>query len=276
MDYLAFHFKITPFFPHAEILIQNLADIGFDAFEENTEGFVGYVPKNQFQEEPFKALLDTEAFAHQYRMEEIPATNWNAVWESSFEPIVVADTLCIHAPFHENTKQYPLQVCIQPKMSFGTGHHATTYLMAEQMLKENFLAKKVLDMGSGTGILSILAEKLGAKMVLGIDIEPWAYENALENKEANATERTHFLLGDALCIPKTETYDFVLANINRNILLQDMAHYVQALANKGKLLLSGFLAADIELLDTEAKRLGLKPVCINSRAEWRQLTFEKE
>ena len=225
-----------------EILTAFLADIGYESFVETDTGLLAYIPKTEFDSQKLAFLQQnskTCGFIFSYSYEIIEEQNWNAVWESNYNPVLIDDKCYIRAPFHPQRKDVEYEIIIEPKMSFGTAHHQTTELMISDLLCEDCTDKKVLDMGSGTGILAILAAKRGAKSVLAIDNDTWAYNNCCENIEKNGTDVVKSVLGDANSIGN-EKYDIILANINRNIILRDIDKYAKALNNDGILFLSGF------------------------------------
>ena len=258
MTYIQLNIELKPTEPWSDILISALADEGFDSFEETPKGFKAFVLKEQFNlsvvdalKEQYKGEVELN-----YTVEDLPNVNWNAEWESSFSPIEMGDWCVIRAPFHNITKKYQFEIEIEPKMSFGTGHHQTTFLMMQEMKGIDWKNKRVLDMGSGTGILAILAEKMGASDIVAIDIDEWAYENCVENIERNNCSHITVLKGDVTAIDD-KGFDVVLANINRNILLADMQAYVQSMHNGALLLMSGFLLQDVEVLKEKVTSLGL-------------------
>ena len=259
-----------------DILVAELAELGYDSF--NTEGSTlkAYIPEASFEEASAVAAvskyLDKDAVALSW--EHMPEKNWNAVWESNFEPIVIEDKCSIRAPFHTNLPKTTYEIVIEPKMSFGTGHHATTFQMVEFILANEFGGKRVLDMGCGTGILAILAAMRGAAYVYAIDNDDWAYENAVENVERNTPGKVKVALGDASLLG-SETFDVILANINRNILLADMQHYVKVLQPGGLLFLSGILLEDIPVITECATGLGLTLLEQKDRTNWVALSFKK-
>jgi ribosomal protein L11 methyltransferase len=239
---------VSPLIPFREILTVHLAELTFDSFVDTEDGVLAYAPVGDWNEsaldEIVKSMRAMEAEVA-YSIQEIEQQNWNAEWESQFSPIDVSEECRVRAPFHEATPvKYDL--IIEPKMSFGTGHHATTFLMLDQMLKMDFIGKAVLDMGSGTGVLAFLAEKMGAERIDAIDIDDWAFENCIENAERNGCHKTQVIKGGAEQIQKQ--YDVIIANINRNILVQDGAIYTEHLLSKGTLLLSGFYEEDQAIL----------------------------
>ena len=260
-----------------EILSAYLADFPFESFDYADEMLNAYIQQTELGEcqAEIEELLHNEGILDYY-FEDIEQQNWNAVWESNFEEVEVRDKVLIRAPFHEARPNYPgLEVIIQPKMSFGTGHHATTRLMIEMMLGMELNGKRVLDMGSGTGVLAIVAAKLGSEKVLAVEIDNMAEESVRENIELNNTSHCiESICGDASAIAGRE-FDIVLANINRNILLADMEAYVATLQNGGSLVISGFLEEDIEPLTKRAKALGLKQVGHLACQEWRAVKYTK-
>lgn len=272
--YLEFEFKVKPVQPWSEILMAELITVGFDSFTEEADGILGYIPAEDFKEESLKSLhsfqLDEVEIFYSFR--EMPNINWNEEWEKNFEPIEVAGKVRIRAEFHpaDPTKH---EIIIQPKMSFGTGHHPTTHLMIEQMMTIDFSSKAVLDMGCGTSVLGIYAKQRGAERVLGIDIDEWAVENSRENANRNSAEM-EIKMGTAEAL-NDEKFDVILANINRNILLNDIPAYTQALNSGGLLLLSGLCFFDVDdiLKVTQAQGLTLKNQ--QQREEWMSLLLQK-
>jgi len=259
-----------------DILVAELAELGYDSF--NTEGseLLAYIPEASFVESDVKALLSKYLPADGFKLswESMPDKNWNEVWESNFEPIVIDDRCSIRAPFHTNLPKTIFEIVIEPKMSFGTGHHATTHQMVEFVLDNEFKGLRVLDMGCGTGILAILSAMKGASHVLAIDNDDWAFENAVENVARNAPGKVDVKLGDAGLLG-SEYFDVILANINRNILLADMQSYVDVLVSGGLLFLSGILIEDIPVIINCAVGLGLTPLEQKDRKGWVALSFKK-
>lgn len=275
MKYLEFTIK-TADETASEILIARLSDYPFDGFSEEDGILKAYIREPDFLafEEAIQTLLDESQT--DYAVTEIEEVNWNALWESNFEPIAVEGKCLIRAPFHDPDPAIPCEVVIMPKMAFGTGHHATTYLMAGEILDHDFEGLQGLDMGSGTGVLAILAVRKGALRVEAIDIDEWAYANCSENIVVNhCADRIVPLLGDATLLAG-KTYDFILANINRNILLEDMAKYVRALVPDGLLLLSGILERDIPAIKEKAESLGLEFRNQKIRNGWAVVRFVKK
>ncbi len=259
-----------------EIIIATLADMGFDSFDSENESILSaYIPSSEYDAHANDITLFRDTLTDaSTELEDMEDVNWNAVWESNFSPIEVNDRCVVRAPFHSVPKvEYDL--VIMPKMSFGTGHHATTCLMLEHLLNRNIEGLRVLDMGCGTGVLAILAAKRGACHVDAIDIDEWAAENATENiAENNVTERVEVMLGDASLL-KGRCYDLIVANINRNILLADMARYADTLSDDGTLIISGFLGIDCDILTQKASSLGLHEECRTGRDEWFSIVLRK-
>ncbi len=258
-----------------EILAAYLAEFPFDSFDYAEEMCNAYIPQSELEgcRTDIEQLLEEEGFLDYY-FENIESQNWNALWESNFEEVEVRDKVLIRAPFHKARLHYKgLEIIIQPKMSFGTGHHATTRLMVEMLLNSHLSGKRILDMGSGTGVLAIVAAKLGAESVMAVEIDDMAEESVRENLVLNAVEdKITSICGDATAI-EGEKFDIVLANINRNVLLADMAAYAATLSKGGELIMSGFLAEDIPMLQRKAKSLGLKRGKLLSHEEWQAVQF---
>lgn len=259
-DFLVVHLRLKPLEPGREILIALLDQIGYDSFEETEAGLKAYIAEAAFDENKLKQipLLQSGEYEWSYQTERLDTINWNEEWERNYEPVKLGDQVYIRAPFHPSGEGYPHEILIEPKMSFGTGHHQTTRLMARAMLTINFQNKITLDMGTGTGVLAILAAQLGAAKLNAIDNFEWAVENTRENLARNGVTEAEAKLGDASILSKAR-YDVILANINRNVLLADMPVYRAALRPQGKMLLSGFLIKDLDLINTEARRLGFQP-----------------
>jgi len=259
-----------------DILVAELSELGYDSF--NTEGSTlkAYIPEAAFDDVSSAAIVNKYLLADAVTIswERMPDKNWNAVWESNFEPIIIEDKCTIRAPFHSNLPKTTYEIVIEPKMSFGTGHHATTYQMVEFVLANEFKGLRVLDMGCGTGILAILAALRGASDVFAIDNDDWAFQNAEENVQRNASGKVRVALGDANLLG-AETFDVILANINRNILLADMSRYVDVLKNDGLLFLSGILIVDIPIISECALGLGLTLLGQKDRSGWVALSFKK-
>ncbi|MFN0031546.1 MAG: 50S ribosomal protein L11 methyltransferase [Flavobacteriales bacterium] len=275
MSHTLVEFELQPLLPAREVLLAELAELGFESFEETPHGLRAYIPSASFSEELLQQLMTAQMDAQvmTWKIFILPEQNWNEAWERNFDPIVVDEKCLIKAPFHKGIRSYPLEIIIEPKMSFGTGHHATTHLMLGAMLRMNWKNKQVLDMGSGTGVLAIAAEKLGAAHCTAIDIDIWAYENALENAERNQCTHITCIQGGAETIATDAKYDVVLANINRNILQRDMHLYVAAMSKGASILLSGFYVHDVADISRIATPLGLALQQQNTRDEWCMLHY---
>jgi len=264
---------------YSEILMAEIAEVGFDTFMENEKGFEAYTEQNHFDKQKLKAIQDkyaqvTPVLFYQDRIEK---KNWNEEWEKNYEPIIVEEKCMIRAGFHKPEKQYPYEIIITPKMSFGTGHHQTTYLMVKnQMEKIDHQNKTVMDAGCGTAILSIMASKLGAKNVEAFDIDEWSVINGQENIEVNNCSNITIQQGKISDITFANNFDIILANINKNILLQEMAQYAAYLSAGGLLLLSGFYENDIPDLLAEAYRYRLDKVGSDERENWAALLLRKK
>jgi ribosomal protein L11 methyltransferase len=273
--YIEYNFTVSPKEPGTEILIAELGFAGFESFVENENGVVAYIQQEEWSPEILEsiAILNSDEFAISFEQKEVAQTNWNSEWEKNFEPIQVDDLVSIRAPFHEDKKlQY--DIVIEPKMSFGTGHHETTHMMIQHLLEIDLEEKKTLDMGCGTGILAIFAEMKGAKPLDGIDIDNWCYLNSIENAERNNCKHISFYEGDASLLVDQE-YDVIIANINRNILLNDMKTYSQRLLHNGILLLSGFYKEDIPVINEEVSKYGLTLEKTLERNNWVSLKYIK-
>lgn len=274
--YIEYNFTITPKEPATEILIAELGEVGFESFVENEHGVTAYIQKNEWNSSILEDIfvLNSDEFSIAYNQHEVEQTNWNSEWEKNFTPIQVDDLVSIRAPFHENPN-LKYDIVIEPKMSFGTGHHETTHMMVQHLLKLDLTNKKTLDMGSGTGILAIFAEMKGANPIDAIDIDNWCYENSLENIERNNCNKITVFEGDASLLINKK-YDVIIANINRNILLMDMKVYTDCLNEKGILLLSGFYEEDMPIIDLEVSKYNLKLENFIQRNNWVALKYNKE
>jgi ribosomal protein L11 methyltransferase len=279
MDYFEYEILIQLFSEKkAEIIIAKLAEIGFESFEEADFCVKAYIPQNLFNEKNIAETLDNIKFEKteiSYSHKLIKAQNWNAVWESNFEPIYIEYKIFVRAPFHKPKGKFKHEIIIEPKMSFGTGHHETTSLMMEQMLNLDFRGKSILDMGCGTGILAILAAQLGAKNITAIDFDEWAYKNSIENFERNNCRLIKVIHGDATNIPDKK-FDIILANINRNVLINDIKIYTEFLNPSGQLLISGFYNSDIPLIKDEANKQKLILISEKFKNNWAVCKFFKQ
>lgn len=276
LSYIAYHFNVEPKELGTEILIAELGEKAFESFQETDTGVSAFVQKELWTEDILEdiQLLQSEHFIVTYRKEEIEQVNWNEEWEKNFEPIDVDGVCYIRAPFHEKTNAV-YDIVIEPKMSFGTGHHETTFMMTRHILQNDMEGKEVLDMGCGTAILAVLASLRGAKHVDAIDIDNWCYLNSIENAERNNCLNIQVFEGDASMLSKEPKYDVILANINRNILIKDMKSYGDCLRSGGEIYFSGFYVEDIAHIQKEAETEGLTYVSQLEKNNWVSLKFIK-
>ncbi len=274
MNYIQYSFTVTPVEPVSDILIALLADLGFESFTQNDSGFEAYIQEEQDNETQIKEITFDD-FKFSYERIVIPKTNWNEEWEKNFNPVYVDDLVCIRAHFHPVANHVKHDIVITPKMSFGTGHHDTTWLVSKTMFSIPFVNTHVLDMGCGTGILAILAKQLGATKLLGIDIDEWSIENSIENAEINNASNIEFKKGDASLLPTTETFDVILANINKNVLKKDLPTYFTCLKKEGYLLLSGFFTTDVQELKSLAESIGFTFTESYHKNEWAVIKLKK-
>ena len=277
MSHLEFQFKITPLKPWTEILIAYLSEIDFNGFYEVDGILKAFISSTDFDELIFSSLLGSlegEDVEISYEKLEIENRNWNASWEANFDPVEIAQQLYIRAPFHEQKENFNSTIIIQPKMSFGTGHHQTTFLMCEAILRLDLVGKKVLDMGTGTGVLAILSEKKGSKDITAIDIEEWSIENCEENIVLNECTFIDTICGDVNLIDGKK-FDVILANINKNILKKHLPKYFDSLYENGLLYLSGFFSTDVSELKTLANQVGFKFISTTVKDEWAILILQK-
>lgn len=279
--YIEFDFKISPVQPGAEILIAELSFLEFDSFVETEGGLQAYILKEHWREDLLESveILQNPEFQFSYEIKEIEQVNWNEEWEKNFNPILVGDSCYVRAPFHE-PKEVEYDIVMQPKMSFGTGHHETTYMMLEYGLTSDVAGKTILDMGCGTSVLAILASKRGAKELDAIDFDPWCYENSLENIEMNACSNIEVYEGtvallDGLSKDTAPKYEVILANINRNVLLEDIPAYAKHLKDGGYLYVSGFYTEDLPSIKEKAAQANLTFVDNKERNNWVAARFKK-
>ena len=278
MDYLEFFFFYnTDNSFVGDLLAAELAEIGFESFLEDERGLKAYIPVEKWDEKMLKEKLASFSFAPgiTYFQTYVKSQNWNEEWEKNyFQPIVIGGDCVIHSTFHRNIPDAKYDIVIDPKMSFGTGHHETTSLMIEEILKANLEGKSLLDMGCGTAVLAILAAKRGANPALAIDIEEWAYNNSLENIAMNNESQIEVQWGGAELL-KDKFFDVILANINRNILLEDMHKYAACMKSGSELYMSGFYREDIPVIDEEAQKHGLKQLSVNEKNRWVAVKYRK-
>ncbi len=263
---------VTPLEPFRDIFIAQLGAIGFESFSETELGFAAYIQKDQFSQEQVNDALSWEGVECSFTLRDIEQVNWNEEWEKNFDPIEVDGRVYIRAPFHQEREGFEYPMLIEPKMSFGTGHHQTTHMMIQWLLETPTEGLRVLDMGCGTGILGILAGMRGATHIHGIDIDTWCIENTLENAERNGIKMSA-VVGGASALE--ETYEVICANINLNVLLADMKHYVDALSSGGTIFFSGFYEENIPALRSAAEAAGLRYEGVKAREQWRSIKMTK-
>lgn len=242
-----------------DIIAAHLSELEFESFEDTETGLKAFIQEHLYNESVVKEALDeiSEMIPFTREVNLIPEQNWNETWEKNYEPVMIAGKCFVRAPFHAPNQDAKYELIIEPKMSFGTAHHETTSMMIELILEKNWQGKKVLDMGSGTGVLAILASKMGAPQIMAIDNDEWAFLNAVENVERNNTSNIKVLQGDDALI-ENQKFDVIIANINRNILLAQIQNYSRALNTGGEVFLSGFYEEDVPVLLKEAEKYHLK------------------
>lgn len=271
MDYLELTINIDPIQPFSDILVAQLVEVGFDSFVEIENGVQAYGPVNQIEMATVleQTLLGEmrEEVTISYTTNIIESQNWNAVWEADFEPVFVEEYVSILAPFHDKALAKGMVVEILPKMSFGTGHHQTTWMMSKALFEMDTIPATVLDMGTGTGVLAIIAEKLGAKEIVAVDIEDWSVENTEENALRNNCSQIISLCGD-IDLLAGRSFELILANINRNVLVAHIPHYAEMLTKNGILMLSGFFDSDVADLVQFSKQYGLEKVHVYQKDNW--------
>jgi ribosomal protein L11 methyltransferase len=276
MYYTEVNIRLNEINPFVDILVAKLNEIEFESYEEDENGLKAYIQTQLLNTNALDEVVSqiSELTEISFTINKIKQQNWNAQWESNYSPVFVNDICVIRAHFHGTFTDIKHEIIITPKMSFGTGHHQTTSLMMNRMFDLDIKNKSVLDMGSGTGILSILASKLGARDLVGIDFDEWAFENAKQNSVLNNISNIHFINGDSSNIGNVK-YDIILANINRNIILNDIAIYVSAMEDSAEILLSGFLEEDTHLILNKTKQLGLDLVVSKNKNKWQMLHLRR-
>lgn len=276
MSYIELLIVVEPKELGSDVLIAELSELGFESFNENENGFSAFIQEEHFNENAVKAMFlnYSEPFKITYSAKTIEQQNWNQEWESSFQPIDVDDKCIIRAPFHKKENNYQYDIIIEPKMSFGTGHHHTTQLMIQKLMKLNVSGKSLLDMGCGTGVLAILASMMNANPVTAIDTDEWSYENSIENMGKNNIKNVLVHKGDAKLLAG-KIFNTILANINKNVLLADLPVYYKSLEKSGNLVISGFFETDINELVHKAESLNLKLEERVINEQWTMLHFIK-
>lgn len=273
--YIVFKFVIAPLYPGNEILVAQLSNLGFEGFIEKSDGIEAYIMDKYYKEsllEEVQILRNTK-FSIQFSFKKVEPINWNSKWESSYDPVIVNNKCIVKAPFHQ-TFGYDYEIIIHPKMSFGTGHHETTNMMIQLILDTQLLNKSILDVGCGTAILSILAEKRGAQSIHAVDIDEWSYENSLENIKLNKCKKINIFKGDIFLV-KHKKFDVIMANINRNILMEQIPQYVSCLNDDGFLFLSGFFEDDVSKFKLKIASLNLTLCSKISKNGWVAIKLKK-
>lgn len=276
MQYTKVSVKLSPTNEIAnDLLMAQMGDLGFESFCESTAGFDAFIPSESFKSSLLKQLtLPFDGIKLSYSTEVIADQNWNKVWEENyFQPIKIGNECLVRSPFHEASDDVKYEILIEPKMAFGTGHHSTTSLMLQYILETEVNNKTVLDMGCGTAILGMLCSMKGCKSVLGIDIDEWAYNNAIENTGINRVSNIEIQMGGAELLGDKK-FDIILANINRNILLNDIKHYTKALSTDGTLFLSGFYSEDLDVINSETENQGLEYIAHKTDNNWVAATYK--
>lgn len=277
MSYIELNITLEPKEPWTEILVAQLAEINFESFTENEGKLQAYIQESLINPNDVEAtinFLKENNVSVNYTSKKIEDENWNAVWESDFQPVTIEDKLIIRAPFHDKQNGFKEEVIIQPQMSFGTGHHQTTWLLSNLLCEKDFSNLTVLDSGTGTGVLAILALKKGASKVVGTDIEQGAVENAIENFERNKLSQADIRLGNIDCVTE-RNFDVIIANINKNVLKSHLPHYAERTKRAGELYLSGFFVSDSEELISAAEKVGYRHDSTYNKDEWAVLKFIK-
>ncbi|HAG16398.1 MAG TPA: 50S ribosomal protein L11 methyltransferase [Bacteroidales bacterium] len=276
MNYIEISFSIEPQTPFQDMLISELAEIGFESFEETETELLAYIQEPLFDEKELSNLnsLNNKLVTINYSVKQIPAQNWNALWESNYDSVTIDNRCYIRAPFHPSMPEMEFEILIEPQMSFGTAHHETTANMISYLLEEEVSGKSFLDMGCGTAVLAILAHKKGASPVCAIDNDEWAYKNSIDNIAKNNTNDIQVFLGDAVLI-EHKTFEIIFANINKNILLADIEYYTQSLSKNGLLFMSGFYKHDLKDIQSKSELLGLKFISYKEKNSWVAAKFKK-
>jgi len=278
MDYLELKTSLTPNTEtNRDIITALLAEIGFEGFAESDSGLNAYITEKLFSQEALDGVFENLSFygiTAQYELDRIISRNWNEEWEKNyFQPIIIQDKVIIHSSFHKDIPSLPYDIVIDPKMAFGTGHHSTTALMVSFLLEQDLEGKSLLDMGCGTAVLAILAHKKGAKPIMAIDNDEWAYKNSLENIRINQASAIQVELGDATLLGKAH-YDFIFANINRNILLNDIPVYAACMSPNASLFMSGFYIEDLDSISEACQKQSLKLIDYKEDNRWTAAQFQ--
>lgn len=279
-DYIQVRFDFEPCLDfECDILSSLLCDEGYESFVPDENGLTAFIKKELFNEDNINSVIASYPFSSKisHSIELVPGQDWNSVWEKNyFQPITYEDRCIIHSSFHKGVPKLEYNILIDPRMAFGTGHHETTGLMLKRILNTDMQGVSVLDMGTGTGILAILAAMRGASKVVGVEIDPPAYDNAVDNVKLNNHSEIEIRLGGAETVTEKEAFDFVFANINRNIILGDIDKYAAALKSGGSMFLSGFYLEDVHMLVEAANKYGLKKVSVIDQKNWANIHLVKE
>ncbi|WP_462254037.1 50S ribosomal protein L11 methyltransferase [Ekhidna sp.] len=271
MEFITIKVSCTPEF--SDLLIAELFEIGFDSFQEFDDGFEGSCDQSQFDSDAVDSIIKNYPDIS-FVVKEQEKINWNEEWEKNYDPIVVRDKCIVRASFHEPQPQFEYEIIVTPKMSFGTGHHATTYQVLDYQMNLDHSNKKVLDVGTGTGILAIMAKKRGASYISATDIDEWCIENSEENFALNNVNDVSLVKGQIEEVNESD-FDIVIANINKNVLLEQIPAYCDRLKNGGKLILSGFYENDIDDIIEVAKKNGMEKLQTTTRDNWAMLVLNK-
>ncbi len=259
-----------------DLLIADLGETGYESFAEEEDWLLAYIPEKDYDAAAMENILGAAFSMDDITVTRIAEKNWNEVWEQNYSPVVINERCSIRAPFHETPAKIEYDIVLNPKMAFGTAHHETTAMMISLMLDADLRGKSVLDMGCGTGVLAILSKMMGAEQVVAIDNDKWAFENTLENTQLNHLEGIEIKLGDAALLPGYNHFQFIMANINRNILMRDIPLYSSKLISDGHLFLSGFLTDDLDDIKTCCSQNGLKFVSQREKNNWIAAIFQKQ
>jgi len=275
MDFLGIKIDCKPEF--SEILIAEFAEIGFESFVETDTGLVAFISEFEFQDDLFNEVIERyrQSTSIVYSKDVVERKNWNEEWEKQYDPIVVEDLCLIKAPFHQIDKKYPFEILIQPKMSFGTGHHDTTYLMIQALISQTLTEKNVLDIGCGTGILALLALKYGAASATALDLDPWSVENTSENAALNELDDVQIIEGTVQQVEKSQQFELIFANINRNVILDEINLYSSHLKEGGNVFCSGFYEKDAVAVEKAARNWQLEVIYRKVRNQWICIGFKK-
>ena len=275
MDYIEISFNIPNKDAYSDIVVAKLNEIEFDSYLDHKEGIQAYIQEDLLHHPSLDRVIHDlkNLFKFDFSIRRIKEVNWNKEWEENFNPIEINKDCIVRSEFHNVLPQYKYNIIINPKMSFGTGHHETTFLMMNEVFSLDIHNKDVLDIGCGTGVLSILAKYLGSRTTIGIDVDEWSFKNSIENAKLNNIDSIEFRLGDIKKV--SEKFDIILANINRNVIFSEIKNYILRLNDEGSLLLSGFLSKDVNLIKKCLDDLELRFVSIKNKNKWNLLHFVK-